>query len=167
MKDAPVLQSSFWTYAGLVPVSPYLSCMEEPRAGHSTPNMVSPVLSREEGSCLSIAGNAFPNAAQEAVGLPCGKGALLAHAMYDMPWTACCPPGPKSPSLQSCFAASQPLEPVPGVIPPQVQNLAFPSVQLEDPNMQPVQVALSGSTAAPPCSVISVNLLRMHSAPLV
>lgn len=97
MSDAPV---SSWSFAGLFPVCSCLSRTAESRTGPSTPHVASPVLSRAEDG---PAGDALPNATQDAVGHRlCCKVTLPAHGL------SCCPPGPQASSQQSCFPVSQP-----------------------------------------------------------
>ena len=65
---------------------------------------------------------------------------------------------------------------VPDVVPPQVQDLAFPFVELREipvcTILQPVEVPLDGSASVSyildtlPGFVSSTNLLKVHSVPL-
>lgn len=70
MKTAPVSSSSSWPCSGLIPLSLYRPCTGEPRASHSTPGVVSSVLSRGGGSFPLTCWQHSPS---------CSQGGLLYH----------------------------------------------------------------------------------------
>lgn len=132
MKDVPVPQSSLWTHAGLTPVSPFLSCVGEPRAGHSTPDVVSAVLSRGGGSPLSHL--------LAVLFLMQPRRLLATFVIRVHCWLVNSCLSIRTP--KSFRAVLQPVSPqhvlVPGVIPPLVQDLAFPSVKLQNVAINPI-----------------------------
>ena len=89
------------------------------------------------------AGGALPNAAQEAIGLLCHKDTLLAHVQL-----LCCYQDSSGPL---CLGSSQPVL-VAGVTPPQVQDMAFPFVEMQEvppaPFLQHVKILLNGNTTS-------------------
>ena len=70
---------NYWPFTALAPVCPCLTSARDPRTRHSTPDVS--LQCWVEGKVHSPwpAGNTPPNASQDAVGLLCFKGALLAH----------------------------------------------------------------------------------------
>lgn len=84
-----VPSSSLWHFIRLCPVAPYLVCTEEPRTGHSNPDVALPMLNRVGGKNLLLwpAGN-IPNAAWDAVGLLCVKDTLLIYSLFVVHQTA-------------------------------------------------------------------------------
>ena len=97
-KPLAIFVASCWTLSHMSMFSLYC---REPRDRPRTPDVASSVLSREEGSPPLVC-RGLPTAAQEAVGLLCCKGTLLAHVQFgvhqDLP----------SPFVQNCLPASQP-----------------------------------------------------------
>lgn len=62
-----------WPFAEPVPVNPYLSCTEEFRTGHSTPDLSHQCWAERKYHLPQPASNIPPNAAQNAVGFLCCK----------------------------------------------------------------------------------------------
>lgn len=75
----PELQTAWWSPITLVPVCCYPSYPGEPKTGHRTPKVVSPVPSREEGSLPWVCQLHLTKSSQEANGLFCHKATPLAH----------------------------------------------------------------------------------------
>lgn len=76
----------------------YPSYAGEPRTRHSTPDVVSPMLNKGEGSLP--AGYIVPNTTQDAVGLLQCQSTLLTCS-------TCFPLGPPGLFMQSCFLDNQ------------------------------------------------------------
>lgn len=72
MWDAP-FPSSLWLFVGLSPVHPCLSCAGEPWTEPNIPHVSHQCSLEGENHLPEPAGNALPNAAQEAAGLPCSR----------------------------------------------------------------------------------------------
>jgi len=89
-----------------------------------TPQLVSPVLSGGEGHLPWPAGDALPNPAWEAGGHLCCKGTFASSCSS---WYSL---GPQRSFSAKLFGPLPML--VPGVIPPQVQDFAFPFVELPE-----------------------------------
>ena len=124
------------------PVYPYLSYSGEPRTGPSTPDVSPQCWAEGKYHLPQPAGNAPPNAAQEAVSLCCCKGA----------WLAC---GQLVHHDHQVLhkAAFKPVKPqcvlVHGIFPSVGQDFALPFKEFHEvplcPFLQPVKVPLNGS----------------------
>ena len=98
-RDVPVPPSSSWPFIGPSPVCRRLSCTGEPRTGHSTPGVASPVLSRGEGEPPSTCWQCFVKCNPDTIHLLCSKGTSLAHVQLGIH---------QDPQVLFCFPAGQP-----------------------------------------------------------
>jgi len=95
------LQSAYLSSTGLVPIFQCLSCVRETKTGHNTPDVVSQLLNRGEGS--------LPGAAGNTVGLLYFKGSTHSTCFLSapFPWhcflsTLYCSCGYSNPDARLC-----------------------------------------------------------------
>lgn len=113
--DIPL--SSLGSFYRLAPICPCFSCTGEPSINHSTSDVASWVGSK--GHLPLLAGGICPNAAQEAAGCLYCEGSVLAHDQHGAHRTS------QSFSAKLLSSYTQRVL-VLGVLPPYVQNFAFP-----------------------------------------
>lgn len=80
--DVPTHLSSSQSWTGLVPVSLFLSCTEDPRSGPSSPDVFNQDWVADKDHSPLPAGEAFPNAVQDTAGHVCNAGTLLACGQF-------------------------------------------------------------------------------------